>query len=299
MAHRVDHATASPNMHGVGKPGFTGGSPVAGVPATRVPADWLNDLQENICRTIEAAGIELVKGDYGQLTTAILALIAASGNNIHVATDTGVANAYAATVSASATSYAGMAVLLKVGASNTGACTLNITPQGGAALGALPIKKMVSGVLVNPSAAELPTGGVVVLVYDGACFQLASGASSQSAADIGYLAGWAYDGVGEDLRVQSYGSVKLARAVTIEGEVSDAGLAPTGAAIIMDVERDGVSIYTVKPQIAAGATVLTAGTIDPTKAACPAGTVLTYKVIQVGSTIRGQQLHFTLKARAV
>lgn len=55
---------------------FTEGSPGPGVPVppTDVTADWLNDHQENACTVIEAAGIALVKGDYGQLLAAILRL---------------------------------------------------------------------------------------------------------------------------------------------------------------------------------------------------------------------------------
>ena len=38
---------------------------------TEVSAAWLNDVQENICRLIEAAGIALSKGDYTQLKAAV------------------------------------------------------------------------------------------------------------------------------------------------------------------------------------------------------------------------------------
>lgn len=65
--HRVDVPSAAPG--GL----FTEGSPTGGVPATIVPADWLNDLQENVAKAIELSGITLVKGDYTQLYAAILA----------------------------------------------------------------------------------------------------------------------------------------------------------------------------------------------------------------------------------
>lgn len=66
--HRIDGSTATPE--GL----FTEGSPTGGVPATVVRADWLNDLQENVAKAIENAGITLVKGDYQQLSQAISAL---------------------------------------------------------------------------------------------------------------------------------------------------------------------------------------------------------------------------------
>ena len=65
--HRVDVPSAAAG--GL----FTEGSPAGGVPATIVPADWLNDLQENVAQAIELSGIPLAKGDYTQLYAAILA----------------------------------------------------------------------------------------------------------------------------------------------------------------------------------------------------------------------------------
>ena len=66
--HRIDVPSAAAGNQ------FTDGSPSGGVPATTVPADWLNDLQGNIAEAIEGAGIELTKGDFGQLLGAIQAL---------------------------------------------------------------------------------------------------------------------------------------------------------------------------------------------------------------------------------
>lgn len=40
-------------------------------PATKVTAAWMNDIQENIAGVIEAAGIVLAKGSWGQLLAAI------------------------------------------------------------------------------------------------------------------------------------------------------------------------------------------------------------------------------------
>lgn len=65
--HRVDVPSATVDNQ------FTEGSPAGGIPATIVPADWLNDLQENVCQSIELSGITLVKGDASQLFDAIVA----------------------------------------------------------------------------------------------------------------------------------------------------------------------------------------------------------------------------------
>lgn len=66
--HRIDSPSATADNK------FTEGSPAGGVPATTVRADWLNDLQENVCEAIEASGLTLEKGDYAQLAAAIVAL---------------------------------------------------------------------------------------------------------------------------------------------------------------------------------------------------------------------------------
>jgi len=50
------------------------GDPGAGQEATQIDATYMNDLQENICKAIEAAGIVLIAGDYDQLTHAITKL---------------------------------------------------------------------------------------------------------------------------------------------------------------------------------------------------------------------------------
>lgn len=54
---------------------FVPGDPVMGQVATEVKADWLNDVQEEICNVVTGAGIALVKGTRTQLRSAIQAII--------------------------------------------------------------------------------------------------------------------------------------------------------------------------------------------------------------------------------
>jgi len=73
---RVDSfgAVASPpaNEAQINSPGyFSIGNPSLSVPATVVPAWWLNAVQEEIAAVIEAAGDTLDKGDNNQLLSAI------------------------------------------------------------------------------------------------------------------------------------------------------------------------------------------------------------------------------------
>lgn len=67
--HRIDTAGAVAGQ-------FSAGNPQAGQLATRLGAEWPNDVQENICHVIEQAGIALAKGDGTQLHAAMIALIA-------------------------------------------------------------------------------------------------------------------------------------------------------------------------------------------------------------------------------
>jgi hypothetical protein len=63
--HRIDGAGYGPGNQ------FTEGNPGTGVPPTRVTDDWLNDMQEEIAKVVEAAGVPLVKGTTSQLLTAL------------------------------------------------------------------------------------------------------------------------------------------------------------------------------------------------------------------------------------
>jgi hypothetical protein len=67
--HRIDGATADSNNR------FTIGDPTNSIPATKVSAEWLNDVQENLSKFIEAQGITLEKGNWDQLTLAVQAAL--------------------------------------------------------------------------------------------------------------------------------------------------------------------------------------------------------------------------------
>lgn len=74
MAHRIDHSTAT------GDNKFTEGDPGVPTPATVVTDDWLNDtVQEEICQTVERAGLTLDKADNTQLGDAVQILGATPG----------------------------------------------------------------------------------------------------------------------------------------------------------------------------------------------------------------------------
>lgn len=118
-----------------------------------------------------------------------------------------------------------------------------------------------------------------------------------AAHDIAFTAGLGGGGEAEDLAVQRYGRLVMARDMTVEGEVLAAETAPEGRAAIFDVTVDGASIYTTKPQIADGAKTGTAGTLDPSKTDVAAGAVVEFHCTQAGSTAPGRLVAFTIKGR--
>lgn len=68
-------------MHRIDTPGsvsgaFSEGNPAAGQRATKVGADWLNDLQDNIFAVLDEGGVVATKGRAADLVDAIIAIVA-------------------------------------------------------------------------------------------------------------------------------------------------------------------------------------------------------------------------------
>ena len=82
--------------------------------------------------------------------------------------------------------------------------------------------------------------------------------------------------------------------LTITGIELRAKTGPTGSALIIDINKNGTTIFGVKPQINAGATV-DAGVATLTTTTLAAGDSLTVDVDAVGSTIAGADISVILK----
>ncbi len=96
-------------------------------------------------------------------------------NNATIST-TGSANAYLATSSNTIAALAtGISLRLKVNFTNTGACTLNLTPQGGVAFGAKAIRIIGVTGERNPAPSEIQTNGIYEFNYDAAANGAAGG----------------------------------------------------------------------------------------------------------------------------
>ncbi len=113
--------------------------------------------------------------------------------------------------------------------------------------------------------------------------------------DVAFIAGFDGEMTAEAVVVQTYGELVVPRAFTLTGEQLYIDTAPTGSAAIFDIEKNGVSVYSTKPQVADAANTGTAGTLSTTSIA--AGDRLTFKCTQVGSTTAGSGARFTLAGK--
>ena len=115
--------------------------------------------------------------------------------------------------------------------------------------------------------------------------------------DIAFTAGFDKDMANEDVAVGTYGELVLCRAGTFVGETGYITIGPTGAALILDIEKNGTSIYSTRPQWAAsgGAGITNTGTFSTTTFA--AGDRITFKIDQIGSSEAGEGVRFTLKCK--
>ena len=111
--------------------------------------------------------------------------------------------------------------------------------------------------------------------------------------DMGFIAGYDKDLLKENVEVATYGEIVMARTGTFVGESGFSDTAPTGSALIVDILKNGTTIYSTKPQFAISSQTMTAGTIS--SGSFVAGDRITFKITQIGSTASGQGVRFTLR----
>ena len=114
--------------------------------------------------------------------------------------------------------------------------------------------------------------------------------------DVAFNAGYDADMVKEDITVATYGELVMARAGTFLGENGFIDTPATGATAIVDVLKNGTTIYSTKPTFAIASNTAAAGVLSVTSFA--AGDRITFKITQKGSTEAGEGLRFTLRCKA-
>ena len=204
--YQIDIATASPTQPpstAAGTAGFfTDGNPGTGVPATIVPAEFLNMLMLEVVNAVKGAGLSLNKGTFNQLQQAMKRYTMSSP----VLVDTGsAANVYSA-VNASplvlADLVTGLMQRVQITNANTGAATYSpdgvaAKPIYGLALQALQGGELVAGsvaTMVYSATANGNSGAWILLHCPGGALQVGVAtasrhALSQAQGDARYLVG--------------------------------------------------------------------------------------------------------------
>jgi len=113
--------------------------------------------------------------------------------------------------------------------------------------------------------------------------------------DTAFTAGFDADMVKENLVVATYGELVMARAGTFVGEAAYIDTVCTGANVIVDIFKNGTTIYSTKPSFSVSTATVTPGVISVTTFA--SGDRITFKVTQIGSSVAGQGVRFTLKGK--
>jgi hypothetical protein len=116
--------------------------------------------------------------------------------------------------------------------------------------------------------------------------------------DIGFVGGFDADLAPDDLEVAEYGKIVMARSGTFEGASGFIDITGASQPVIVDIEKNDVSIYSSKPFFADGngSANMTTGTLS-TNNTFVSGDRITFKVAQVGIGTVGQGIRFTLKCR--
>jgi len=100
------------------------------------------------------------------------------------------ANTYTASINVDSgfALYDGYTIVADFANANTGAATINLTPDGGSALGA---KAIVKGQSTALAGGEIAAGQKVALIYNGTAFQMMSPTASNVEANVDYAEEWA------------------------------------------------------------------------------------------------------------
>ena len=156
-----------------------------------------------------------------------------------------------------------------------------------------PSAYSVSGTTLTLSG--VPSGQKVVVRHMGETILYPALDAGQVAYDIRFTAGFNSSMVKENVAARTYDETIMARAGTFVGEVGYIDTPATIVSCIVDIQKNGSSIYSQKPEFASGSNSLTAGTLSVTTFAI--GDRITFKIHAIGNVVAGQGVRFTLKGK--
>ena len=115
--------------------------------------------------------------------------------------------------------------------------------------------------------------------------------------DFCFIAGYDKEMATEDVEARVYGEAIMSRPGTFIGEVGHSTTAPVGSALVLDIEKNGVTIYaSTKPQFAAGSTTLTTNGVITTTTFI-SGDRITFRINSIGSSTIGKGVRFNLMCK--
>ena len=116
--------------------------------------------------------------------------------------------------------------------------------------------------------------------------------------DMAFTGGYDADmAVIEMVAPGNYGQLVMSRSGSFVGEEGYADTAPTGTTMILDILKNGSSIYSTKPIFGSGNNSLTNGILNPANVGFVSGDRITFKTTQVGSSTAGGGVRFTLNGK--
>jgi len=113
--------------------------------------------------------------------------------------------------------------------------------------------------------------------------------------DTAFTAGYDKDMIKENVAVATYGELVMSRTGTFVGESGYIDTVGTGANVVVDILKNGTTIYSTKPSFSVSTATLTPGVISVT--AFVSGDRITFKVTQIGSSAKGRGVRFNLKGK--
>ena len=281
---RIETSTKASDLFGPGKHGFTDGDPVNGVLATRLNAEFFNQVQEEIASVIEGYGGELDGSNRQQLLQAIQSAIAAIPP-----------------IPEARTHQAGLVELATQTETETGTSeTRAVTPKA--------LKKrlddlsrelaQIYATVSKPGLVELATQSEVNTgTSDSRVVTPKTLAAYTTPYDIPFNAGFDGDHAAEDLEERTYASLIIARDVNVDEVVASLETSSSSASVRFDLEENGTSIFTTKPSFSSSSTRFSSGSLR-SSTRLTKGSTLTFKVTDIGSSRAGAGLRVAVRGRA-